>query len=137
MGGEWGEGRKSHVETVALLFPADKMSVRTGRPPAPRSKPPPPPPTFAPPPLPKTPSLNVYKRNEKINSSEKDDQEVQISALPPKFKIEEVNISELVQAPKLIIEESLVSETVNFTLKPRSTNKITRKDRDDQQIPSQ
>merc|ERR1712223_1128164 len=87
-------------------------------PPPPRSRPPPPP-TFAPPPLPRTPSLNVYKRNEKQSQNEITDEagnENQITLLPPKFKIEEVEISHEVSAQKL----NGASETFNFTLRPRT-----------------
>ena len=95
------------------------MSVRTSRPPPPRSKPPPPPPSFAPPPLPRTPALGIYQRNEKINPGEtveKDPENEAVPALPPKFRIEEVNISEVAAQPQASV---LRPETFNFTLRPR------------------
>ena len=119
------------------------MSVRTreslsARPPPPRSRPPPPP-TFAPPPLPITPSLNVYKRNEKQSQNEVTDEagnENQITLLPPKFKIEEVEISHEVSAQK-----PNGAETFNFTLKPRSRPRTRTNpavpDREEQQVQSQ
>ena len=119
------------------------MSVRTreslsARPPPPRSRPPPPP-TFAPPPLPRTPSLNVYKRNEKQSQNEVTDEagnENQITLLPPKFKIEEVEISHEVSAQK-----PNGAETFNFTLKPRTRPRTRTNpavpDREEQQVQSQ
>ena len=103
------------------------MSVRargsvSARPPPPKSKPPPPP-SFAPPPLPETPSLNVYKRKERL-SSEIEEQE---AVLPPKFKIEELTISEMVQTPKLRAE-SAVTETVNITLNRRRVSRESQQD---------
>ena len=94
------------------------MSVRTGRPPPPRSKPPPPPPAFAPPPLPRTPALNVYQRNEKTNPSEteKNEQKEAKPALPPKFRIEEVKISEVATQPQVSVLRSQ-PDTFNFTLR--------------------
>ena len=95
------------------------MSVRTRRPPPPRSKPPPPPPSFAPPPLPRTPSLGIYQRNEKINPGEtveKNPENEAVPALPPKFRIEEVNISEVAAQPQASV---LRPETFNFTLRPK------------------
>ena len=113
------------------MFSADKMSVRTSRPPPPRSKPPPPPPSFAPPPLPETPSLSIYQRNEKINPSEtveKDPQTESVPALPPKFRIEEVNISEVATQPQASV---LRPETFNFSLRPRKDYVVPRGEDDD------
>ena len=108
------------------------MSLRTSRPPPPRSKPPPPPPSFAPPPLPKTPSLSIYKRNEKINpaETETDPQNKAKPALAPKFRIEEVNISEVVSPPPPQATV-LQPETFNFRLRPRKEVVVPEGEDDD------
>ena len=110
------------------------MSVRTSRPPPPRSKPPPPPPAFAPPPLPQTPSVGIYQRKEKINPTDRSPTEAVPAQpqLPPKFRIEELKISEVAAQPQA--SGLRPAETFNFTLKPRKDLVVPGADEADEDL---
>ena len=80
----------------------------------------PPPPTFAPPSLPITEhELNVYIRNDKgpIEIQELKDQGCTSKAKSENEK--DIKIDAIFKAPKLRIDQSNISETINVTLKPR------------------
>ena len=99
------------------------MSVRTRsgqgqNVPMPRSRPPPP--SFAPPSLPKVEQdFNVYIRKDKstIEIQEVNSKEDQKSSNTPiKQNLEVENV---LAAPKAVIEQSNITETINITLKPK------------------
>ena len=80
----------------------------------------PPPPSFAPPSLPRSEQdVSVYIRADKIKVVSNDDH----SDLSSNIQ-EEVHLNGGVPAPKVVVEESNITESINVTLGPRKSSKV-------------
>ena len=94
------------------------VRTRAGAGAASRSRPPPP--SFAPPSLPRSEQdVSVYIRADKIKVVNNDDQSDLSSN-----RQEEVNLNGNVTAPKVFVEESNITESINVTLGPRKSSKV-------------
>ena len=94
------------------------VRTRAGAGAAPRSRPPPP--SFAPPSLPRSEQdVSVYIRADKIKVVSNDDQSDSSSN-----RQEEVHLNGGVPAPKVVVEESNITESINVTLGPRKSSKV-------------
>ena len=112
------------------------MSVRTRsgqgqKGPVPKGRPPPP--SFAPPTLPKVEQdFNVYIRKDKSSidiqevKSTEDKNKKSSPVTPVKHDIDVENV---LAAPKAVIEQSNISETINVTLRPKKTSTINQSEK--------